>query len=56
MKIFLLFSLFISISGGPWITPAEAKEQFVAVIITGDLPVKGGPRGLHQGPSHRRPD
>jgi putative ABC transport system substrate-binding protein len=38
MKIFLLLFLLFSISGGLWTTSAEAKEQFVAVIITGDLP------------------
>jgi len=38
MKIFLLLFMMFIIAGGLWTSSAEAKEQFVAVVITGDLP------------------
>jgi len=37
-KLMFLAFLFFSGIGGMWTSSAEAKEQFVAVVITGDLP------------------
>jgi putative ABC transport system substrate-binding protein len=38
LKIFFLFSLLSLLSGGLCTSAVQAREQFVAVVITGDLP------------------